>query len=406
MNRSNFHVALLCTAAFVLMAQAPSASAVNITLTTPIAPGDYIAMAEDATTGRTHGLHIRPSALPAGGVGTILSSHQTAAATENGFFVGDFNVKTGDYFYISGDNGTNQGHELRVIRAGQTTSTLLIPSLAVAGVSTSDFRDVAVDTSGNVYTINANAQLLKFTSLGGDLYNSGAVILGAGLSAPGAGGSLEITNDDRFLVFADAVTGPLRSINLTTNTVVTSLANGNGIDRVEDIAIDYTNGLDINGNLRLYATNINDLDGADPETRRFVTELAFNPTTGVITNPFAPASGNLTGIAADTRAALGASSIPDHVAFDLNGNLIAFVRSNVNPDIKAFSQTLLDSVTVTPLNYATQGVSVFNESARNITAVRDLDIAPTPVTVPEPTTGLLSLAGLAMLAGRVRRSRA
>ncbi|MFA7237156.1 MAG: PEP-CTERM sorting domain-containing protein [Phycisphaeraceae bacterium] len=400
LTRSRLLVAVRTLAVATILCGVSNAPAANITLTSAFQPGDYFVAATPSGTNSFY--QVRPT----NPVATQVLYNSGSLANEANLG-GAFNHANGDFFYWSGSDAGHKGFELRKIAAGQTTSTLVIADMA--SVNTQSINAVAVASDNTVYALQSDGKVRKFTTSGVNSYNDGTTLANSpagGFSAAGA--TMRIITqgtlaDDYLLVATTASPGTVASVNTSTGaaTTVAGAQNTGPFNRAQSLAVDYNNPFD-DGKLRVLVTNISAMttaEGVNPQIRR-ITELAFDPVTGVLSNPFSGGTGNVPGDPFANSVVMGnTDQTPDAVQFDNAGNLV-LVRRLHSPHAFSFTPAQLYPESATfDQNRGTNTWDVASIPGNpSFSAIRSLDIAP----VPEPATlGLMALGGL-MIAFRGR----
>lgn len=400
----------------------PSAQAANITLTEPLQPGDYISsVAWNGGSGGTYREAVVLAIRPSDTGGTLLYNSGYPADSNDNHVGFSFNQSNGDLYYMSGFSGGDKGLELRVIRAGQTTSTLLISDMR--SVSGRTIRSIAAADDGTVYAVQHDGIIRRFTPTApnADTYTPGTNWKTLGVSVAQRV-DLNLSKDGGHLLLADgnrsgsaAYTSRIYSISTATAATVTTLTSTGNSDigsgdapfsGAVDVAIDYANGVDGNGNLRLLVLNNSYLIAGDvpgsPNNKKRITELAFNPTTGVLSNPYSDGSGNVPGLSiamSDLVRTDGGNAI-GAMAFDNAGNLLVnLVEFSATYRANLFTQAQIDShntnLQLLSGDTLPRQWSSAAGPAGSFSAVSDFDIAPLPI--PEPATlGLMALGGVMM----------
>ncbi|MHB1158528.1 MAG: PEP-CTERM sorting domain-containing protein [Phycisphaerales bacterium] len=389
-------------AAAAILCGVSSAPAANITLTSAFQPGDYfVAATPSNANGPNAFFQVRPTNPAATQV-----VYNSGGLADDSSLGGAFNHANGDFFYWSGSDANHKGYELRKIAAGQTTSTLVIADMAHA--NTQSINAVAVASDNTVYALQTDGKVRKFNPTGINTYDAGTTLANAPAGGSSfAGATMRIINqgalmDDYLLVATVTSPGIVASVNTSTGvaTTVAGALNTGAFNRAQSLAVDYNHPFG-DGKLRVLVTNVSAMtttEGTTPQIRR-ITELAFDPVTGALSNPFSGGTGNVPGDAFANSVVMGNTDQPlDAVQFDNDGNLVFVTRHQAQ---YGYSYTPGQLYPESNTFNFTSGTTAWDKSSvsgsPSFNAVRSLDIAP----IPEPATlGLLALGGLLLVGGR------
>lgn len=398
------HFAALLVAS--LLGFSVDAQAYTMTLSNPIQSGDYLVAAK---VGSNLGFYqVRPTNSAETQV-VFSSGDLTSTDTVIG---GTFNHATGDFYYWSGPSG---GKELRVIKAGQTSSTLLIPNLMLrpdgSSSTSTKVSSLAVTSDGTVYALIGSA-ITKFTLNSG----TGAYQAVNRFSCPdnASNPSAQMravtgSNGSDYVVCTEnhGVTTHIFSFD-STGTILSSMSPASSTDwtspvnRPMGIAVDYNNPLS-DGKLRVLVSNYNAVTATDGITRR-ITELALDPTTGILSNPFSDGSGNLASLGnsnAQSLAKANSGSQVFDIQFDNNGNLIVMGTYLSQNGYQLSPSQLYPGTTSLDLTTGTVVWDKKSTGLNSISSLYSMDIAP---MIPEPVSMMLLGAGSSILIG-YRRNR-
>jgi hypothetical protein len=184
-----------------------------IVLDSPLAPGDVVWVDQNLR----NLYQMRGS--------SIVSTVDFGANREVG---GVFSGTDGSLYVASGNTAASSTLAIDRIDVGQATSTTILgASDLVGGSGTGQLRDVAVDPSGNVYTIyTAGANIDKFTPSGG-AYSRTALGTFSGLTFGDSGnGHLDISLDGGYVISGSRSQNSVYTMDSATGTVQSASMGG------------------------------------------------------------------------------------------------------------------------------------------------------------------------------------
>lgn len=378
--------------------------AATIALSSAIQAGDYVV---SANTGSGSNIFYQVRPTNPSGSQIVYNSAAMASGETGGVVFG----QTGDLYYWSGVDNTSgsdrSGFLLQKIQAGQTTSTTVIADMSVtAGTSSKlDRTVVAMDIAGDgaIYTLQGNGKIYRFSPDGLGGYNTPTFIKQVAYNYAVNGTTFRLvtsgSNQHLLLTGQGHSPGMIQSVKVTDGTVSTYVGKAVDTDgvlnRPDSFDIDYAHPFN-DGKLPVYITSINALTSAENtgnstsslalQNKRRITILAFDPTTGQFSNPYA-GSGNVPGDVNAMSIGYTDWGTQMDIRFDNQGNLV--VMDNYQNQYAY----LLTAAQVASQNAAlkvfSDGTTAWYKSGTtSLNSVYSFDIAP---IVPEPA----SAAGLA-----------